>query len=140
MGLELVKVSVKPTGSRRRGHVRGVRRALRAARAILARQPQEIVQMHVDASNPQVTVAALCRWRSTLRAARWRAGPAHVQQSLFDRRDNRGHDRHDRQRQEDFDDPGEVEPAFHAVPAHPTGQCPSAATQRANCQPEPDNN
>ena len=122
------------------GHLRRVRRAHRAARAILNQAVSETVQVHVDVSDLLITATVLCCWRCNLRAARWRARPALVQQSLFDRRDNRRHDRDNRQRREDLHDAGQVEPAFHAVPAHPTSHCPGAATQRTNCQPEPDNN
>src|SRR5580765_6602170 len=98
--IQLVNVCVKPTDSRRHWHVRRVSRTLRADRTILTRQSLENLQMHVDVSDPLVTATALCCWRSNLRAARWRTGPALVQQALFDRRDNRRHDRHDRQRRE----------------------------------------
>jgi len=60
--------------------------------------------VHVDVSDPLVAATVLCRWRSNLWAARWRAGPALVQQSLFDRRDNRRHDRDDRHRRKDLHD------------------------------------
>ena len=122
------------------GHLRRVRRALRVARAILTRQSQETVQVHVDVSDPLITATVLCCWRCNLWAAHWRARPALVHQSLFDRRDNRRNDRDDRQRRKDLHNAGQVEPAFHTVPAHPTSHCPGAATQRANCQPEGDNN
>src|SRR4051794_18403361 len=51
----------------------------------------------------------LGRWSSDLRATRWRTGPALVQQSLFDGRDNRRHDCHDRQCREDLHNAGQVE-------------------------------